>query len=264
MVVDGKAIAAAIEAEVTKAVEAGERLHLTAFTCAPNFETQKYLSIKQAAAKRMGVVLEVVEFDNEAPLEEMVLAISTAPRNTNGIVVQLPFPKRINTSELILAVPPSHDVDVLTYDGTDDVVLPPVVAAIKEISDAYQVSWQGKRVVVIGQGRLVGAPAALWAKQQGAAVEVIAAGAERQQEKLRQADIIISGAGVPGLLTSDLITSETILFDAGTSESMGVLCGDVAPEAADVAALITPVPGGIGPITIAALFKNLLLLSRRQ
>jgi len=140
--------------------------------------------------------------------------------------------------------------------------LPPVVGAIKELSKRQHVVFAGAKVVVVGEGRLVGKPAALWAKKQGAQVKVIHRNTERPEEILKTADIIISGAGDPGIIKPEMIKEGVVIFDAGTSEEGGVLKGDANPACADKATLFTPVPGGIGPITVAVLLRNLVNLWR--
>jgi methylenetetrahydrofolate dehydrogenase (NADP+) / methenyltetrahydrofolate cyclohydrolase len=118
--------------------------------------------------------------------------------------------------------------------------------------------------VIVGRGRLVGMPAEIWCQKQGARVTVVTRETKDAGELIAQAQILILGAGQPGLITKDMVRPNVILFDAGTSEDGGVLKGDADPGCAAVASLFTPVPGGIGPITIAVLLRNLLSLASRQ
>ena len=265
MIVDGKAIAEAIKQEITELLKGyAKPPHLTVFTCAPNFETKKFLALKRKAATELGISVNTIEFDTRTSETEMVHAIRLAVPTTNGIVVQLPFPSHINPEELLMAIPPSHDVDVHLYDGSETEVLPPVVGAIAEISKAHNIDWNGKQVVVVGSGRLVGAPAATWARGQGAQVEVVGSPTNALAGKTKSADILILGTGKPGLITTEMVKDEAIVFDAGTSEAEGVLKGDAAPDVVEKASLVTPVPGGIGPVTIAVLLRNLVRLAGRQ
>ena len=121
----------------------------------------------------------------------------------------------------------------------------------------------GKKVVVIGKGKLVGKPAAEWARKEGAFVEVVDRSIKNPEMIFKKADVLISGAGVPSLITPEKIKDGVLLFDAATSEMSGKLVGDIDPVCAKKAALYTPVPGGIGPLTVALLFKNLLELAER-
>lgn len=264
MVIDGSKIARELRGELARAFAQGARRHLTVFTCDPTFETKQFLAIKKRTADELGVGLAVVEFPREVSAPELTHSIQQAVRTTDGIVVQLPLPSHLDAGEVLTAIPPSHDVDALTYDGGDSEVLPPVVGAIAEIARRHQVSFLNQQVVVVGRGRLVGAPAALWARRQGAAVSVTSQASPAQDRLLREADIIIAGAGVPGLITREQLKPGVVVFDAGTSEAEGVLAGDVDPGVAEIASLFTPVPGGIGPITVAVLFRNLATLAARR
>jgi len=162
---------------------------------------------------------------------------------------------------LLSAILKELDIDNINYEGEETDILPPVVGAIAEIAQRHDVDFAGKNVVVIGRGRLVGKPATLWAKSQGAVVTVIDKDTEDADSIMREADIIISGAGVPSLITPDKIKDGVIIFDAGTSEEGGELKGDADQACASKCSLFTPVPGGVGPITIAILLRNLVTLS---
>lgn len=266
MIIDGRAIAAEINTKVAKAVAAlPHRPVLTVFTSAPNFETQKFLALKQRRAAEVGITVRVVEFSAEATVPEMVLSIQAAHRTSSGIIVQLPFPAHIDIDEVLPALSPSHDVDVLTYDGATTAVLPPVAGAIAAVCERHKVNLDGAQVLVVGHGRLVGIPVGIYMRTQGADVTVLTKESGEDLVALAQAaDIIVSGAGVPGLITPDMVSEGTIVFDAGTSEDNGELAGDVAPEVAEKCRIFTPVPGGIGPIAIAVLLQNLVTLTRAQ
>lgn len=262
MIVDGKKIAEEIYSQIGSELDSKKKHPvLCVLTCAPNMETRKYLKLKQDKASALGVDMMVVDFYEEIPTAEVLEALNTAMTGNDGIIVQLPFPPHIDVDAILKKIPAHLDTDAINYDGSS-AVLPPVIAAIKEIADRHEVSFAGKQVVVIGRGRLVGKPAAIWAGLEGAAVTVIDKDTENAEEILAAADIIISGAGSPGLITPDKIKEGVIIFDAGTSEEGGMLRGDADPECAGKCTLFTPVPGGIGPITIAALLRNLVVMSK--
>jgi methylenetetrahydrofolate dehydrogenase (NADP+) / methenyltetrahydrofolate cyclohydrolase len=236
---------------------------LVAVTCAPNFETRKYLEMKKAKAVSVGVDLAVVELSAKVTTTEVVDVVQRVVSESDGVVVQLPFPSTIDRETILSAVPPEKDPDGFSYGTNAGACLPPVVGAIDEISKKYQVSWQGRRVLVLGEGRLVGRPASIYARERGAEVVVLTE-ATYDPSLLQSADIVITGIGKPHLITPDLIRDGVIIFDAGTSEANGVLAGDVHPDGASKASLLTPVPNGIGPITIAYLLKNLVTLHVQQ
>jgi methylenetetrahydrofolate dehydrogenase (NADP+)/methenyltetrahydrofolate cyclohydrolase len=217
------------------------------------------------------VTLEVDECSLATTTDEIIAAIKKAIPETDGIIVQLPFPPHIDISAVLKTIPASHDVDAigseaeeLSNNGTS-LVLPPVVGAIAEIIARHNVKVKDKKAVVVGEGRLVGAPAAVWFRQQGADVKTTNKKTEGLAREAREADILVLGAGVPGLIKPDMIREGVSIFDAGSSEDTGKLVGDADPACAAKSALFTPVPGGIGPITVALIFRNLLtLLENRE
>ncbi len=262
MLIDGKSIAAEILDQVKTDVEAiGRPVTMAAITCAPNFETKKYLEMKKRRAEAVGVTLQIIELPVDSTTEQVASTVFKYAQESNGVVVQLPLPEHIDKEVVLRAVPIGKDPDVFGYGEKRDRVLPPVVGAIDEISKLHEVEWKNKRVVVLGQGTLVGKPAARYARKKGARVRVYEDGT-LDQSSLKTADIIISGIGQAHFIKPDMVQEGVILFDAGTSEDGGVLVGDVHPDAESVAALLTPVPGGIGPITIAYLLKNVVMLAR--
>lgn len=263
MIVDGKAIARDILLKLTEEIKALPYVpRLAIFTCVPNFETKKYLALKQKRAAEVGIALQLIEFDSEVTAPEIIMSIQQAHKAADGIIVQLPFPARINMDAILPVIRPTHDVDMLTYDGVLTGPLPPVVGAIDEIARLNNLDFKNKSVVVVGRGQLVGLPSILYARARGALVQIVDKNTLDADKLIKSADILILGAGVPGLVTLDMVKPGVIVFDAGTSEAGGVLVGDAAPEVAETASLITPVPGGVGPITIAILLKNVVTLAR--
>lgn len=264
MIIDGKKIAAEIYAEVSEEIRSsGKHPCLTVFACASNVETKRYMELKKKRAAELGVDVLIMELDPDTDTEGAVRAIRAADKAADGVIVQLPFPAHIDVPGLLAAIPKELDVDAINYSGEETEILPPVVGAIAEISMRHNIVWKEKKVAVVGQGRLVGKPAALWAKAEGATVSIVDKDTKDSESILLEADIIITGAGVPGLITPDKIKDGVIIFDAGTSEEGGELRGDCDPLCASKCALFTPVPGGIGPITIAVLLRNLLSLSKK-
>jgi len=204
----------------------------------------------------------VIELDTDISTEKAVEAVRSSGASADGVIVQLPFPPQVDAEVLLSAIPKELDIDNINYAGEETEVLPPVVGAVAEIAKRHNVDFAGKNVVVIGRGRLVGKPAALWAEAQGAAVTVIDKNTPNADSIIHEADIIISGAGHPGLVTHGKIKDGVIIFDAGTSEDGGELRGDADSACASKCSLFTPVPGGIGPITIAILLRNLVELAK--
>jgi len=266
MIVDGRAIAKDMLDQVASnmtLLEAAPRLSIV--TCTPDLPTQKYLALKKRKATEAGMRVNVIELLDSCDTEDIIKTVQVAADESDGVIVQLPLPERVDTDKVLAHVPVSRDVDAIHYAGEGD-MLPPVVGAIAQIAERHNVVFADKQVVIIGAGRLVGAPALLWVCDQGANVDVITQETETVEAAalLKQADIIISGAGVSGLVTVEGVKDGVVIFDAGTSEDGGALVGDAEPEVAEKAALVTPVPGGIGPITVACLLQNLAALTKQK
>lgn len=264
MIIDGKQLAEDILAEVKTKVSKlqAKKPVLCAITCAPNFETKKYLEMKKRKAAAVGITLNVVELPATAKTEQVVECVQKMAAQSDGVVVQLPLPEHIHKDTVLAAVPPEKDPDGFSYGEKRDRILPPVVAAIDEISKVSLIEWKNKKVVILGQGTLVGKPMARYARKQGAKVRVYEED-NLDVSSLKTAEIIVSGIGKPAFITPDMLSAGVITFDAGTSEDGGELVGDFHPDVAQVASLFTPVPGGIGPMTIALLLRNLVGLIRQ-
>lgn len=265
MLVDGRAIAATIYQSIKNELTHGRsRPHLTIFTCAPNFETQKYLALKRKYAAEIGLGVRVIEFPGSCTTEDIIQSIKYAVMQTDAIIVQLPLPAQVDTMAVIEAIPLSYDADGMHYDGTAHTIISPVAGAVAAIAEYYGLLLARQRAVVVGEGRLVGTPVARYLRSVGAQVTIVTKETTDMYTPLASADVIVLGAGVPHLLQPDMIKTGVLIFDAGTSESNGMLVGDAHPDCAHKAALFTPVPGGIGPLTIAVLLRNVVEITRAQ
>lgn len=270
MIVDGRAIAADIISDVRHRVEQLGRIpRVHALVVAPSPATESYLAIKKTRARDAGMELIVVPMAEASTTTDLIAMVERL--ETDAIIVQLPLPEHIDKTAVLNAVSVHKDADVLSYDareqfqsGMPGALVPPVAEAVKEILIRSNVQIQGAYAVVVGEGWLVGAPSAALLSQLGADVRSIS----REEgpeglEQLRSADIIVSGAGVAGLITPSLIKEGVALIDAGTSESGGAIVGDADPACASVATVFTPVPGGVGPVAVACLLRNVIRLMER-
>lgn len=264
--IDGKAIAKEEKAAIrTLLTETGMMPRLCIITCAPTLATESYLALKEKNAAALGITVVVRRLLAHATTAEAIAAVAEAAVAYEGVIVQLPLPPTLDTEAILAAIPPAKDVDNFRYRAEPQEVLPPVVYAIDAISQREGVSWSGKTVVIFGAGRLVGHPMAHYAAAKGAQVTVLTEQSSGEDMKrAATADIIVLGVGKPRLLTKEMVKDGVVVFDAGASEDGGLLVGDADPAVAEKASLFTPVPGGIGPITVAALFRNLLTLALRQ
>ena len=266
MIVDGRLIANDIKEQLKKKIT-GKQLSLVVFVMSQSLATQKFIEIKRKFANDIGIDVLVEELPDDISTKIVLGKVGEASAEHQGIIIQLPLSSHIDTDRVRNAVPASHDVDVIAdasfaqFQQGVSSVLPPVAGAIAEIVLRYSVSVTGKNAVIVGAGRLVGKPAEVWFKNQGAEVIILDKHTANLKAETRKADILVLGAGIPGFIMPDMIKDGVVIFDAGTSEAEGKLAGDADPACASKAALFTPVPGGIGPITIAMIFKNLLTLT---
>lgn len=212
--------------------------------------------------------LELIRLKEGSTTEDIMRAILLP--GADAVIVQLPLPESIDTSQVLDSIPLAQDADVLSRSaherfesGDADALLPPVVGAVKEILERAHVEPTGKRAVVIGNGWLVGEPCAAWLHAKGAEVHVVTL-ESGDLSFLKEAEIIVSGAGSPGLIKPEHLTPGVVLIDAGTSESGGAIVGDADASCAEIASVFTPVPGGVGPIAVACLFKNAAELALRS
>lgn len=258
MIINGKQIAEDILSALEKERSDFGSLTLGILTNAGDAATDSFVKIKARTAARLNIELSRIELGPDATTDEAAYALKELSKNTHGIVVQLPLPPGIDLAAVLSALPESHDVDAL---GSSRIVRPPVAEAIAEVLARSGVAGSNKKAVVVGAGRLVGQPAKELLEDLGARVEVI----DKNQGSLASlidADLVVLGAGEPGLVKPAMLKQGVVLIDAGTSDVGGAVVGDADPNCASVASVFTPVPGGIGPIAVAMLFKNLLTLAR--
>jgi methylenetetrahydrofolate dehydrogenase (NADP+)/methenyltetrahydrofolate cyclohydrolase len=262
MIVNGKAISKELLAQVrTEVTCSGKKPIIRAITVRPSPATASYMRIKARRAVEAGMQLTIIALADTATTDDCIQAIKEG--DADAVIVQLPLPETIDTARVLAALPPGKDADVLNRD-TSTLLLPPVVGAVREILERAGVSPSGKRAVVIGNGWLVGQPVRAWLAAAGAEVVTLMRDSDNWTTVLKEADIIVSGAGVPGLIKPEHLTEGVVLIDAGTSESDGALVGDADPLCATVAGVFTPVPGGVGPIAVACLMRNVVELPSLQ
>lgn len=266
MIVDGRAIASRILKEAREAGEVfGRPLVVDVISVSPSPATESYLKIKTARAKDAGMELRVTKLSASSTEEEIRIAVQGA--KGDAVIVQLPLPQALDTKRVLDAIPQEKDADVLSsisqqaFLETDEGLIPPVALAVLEILQVSGVDPKGKSVAVIGQGMLVGRPVSILLTRLGAKVDAFDKD-DDYRERLKNYEIIISGAGVPGLIQPEMIQKGAVIIDAGTSESHGAIVGDANPSCSEKASVFTPVPGGVGPVTVACLFKNVVRLAK--
>ncbi len=235
--------------------------------------TESFIRIKARTAARLRIELTIHRYPDTISTEELSEAVRRigATPGSDALIVQLPLPIGIDTGHVLDAIPESRDVDMLTtaslarFSQGEASLVPPVAAAVKEVLDDISYSVHGKEALVLGYGRLVGKPVSLLLRHNGAHVTVIDRPVPDLAIHARESSLIVSGVGSPKLVTKEMLAPGTVVIDAGASESDGTLVGDLDPACEDESDLaFTPVPGGVGPITVAMLMKNIAIVARRD
>lgn len=228
--------------------------------------SQVYVRNKIRACESVGFYSETIKLGEKITEEELIGEIEKLNNDEkiDGILVQLPLPKHIDELRIIDTIKPEKDVDGFHVANIGKMVIGDKSAflsctpyGIMQLLEEYGIEILGKDAVIIGRSNIVGKPMALMLIQKGATVQVCNSKTKNMKEKLKAADIVIAAAGVPNLVGGDSIKEGAVVIDVGINRVDGKLCGDVNYEqASQKASYITPVPGGVGPMTIASLIKN--------
>ena len=218
-----------------------------------------YVRLKKAYGNDILVEVESCRVTEDEALD--LIARLNTDDTVHGIIVQLPLADESRTEQLLEAVAPEKDVDAL---GTRAELDPATPTAINWLLAGYNVDLKNKAVVIVGEGRLVGAPLARMWRNSGYDVTVVSEPTDELARIVQGADVVVTATGSAGLITSDMLRPETVVVDAGTSSEGGKIVGDVAPDVRERHDLIiTPEKGGVGPLTICALFDNVIRAARK-
>lgn len=279
-ILDGLATARQIREEIKAELEqftarTGVTPHLAVVIVGEDPASQVYVNMKKKAALSAGMlstVHELPENSSQEQVMDIVKQLSTDP-NIHGVMVQHPVPKHLNEQEILDAVAPEKDVDGISRYSLgslmtgDPMFVAATPAGIIELLDRYNIPIQGRHAVIVGRSIILGKPVALLLLNRHATITVCHTRTRDLGEITRQADILVAAVGKPEMITGDMIKEGAVVIDAGYNKVEGrdKDVGDVEFEAASVkASWITPVPGGVGPMTIAMLLLNTMKAARRS
>jgi methylenetetrahydrofolate dehydrogenase (NADP+)/methenyltetrahydrofolate cyclohydrolase len=288
ILLDGKKTSNEIKDEiavsVTEIKKRGEKIpHLAAVLVGNDGASLTYVGSKVRACERVGFNSTLIELPEKTSEENLLKTIDDLNKNSeiDGFIVQLPLPKHINEEKVLLAINPNKDVDGFHPENFGKMALemesfiPATPFGILQLLERYQVETKGKHTVVIGRSHIVGRPMSILMSQKGPAgnstVTLTHSHTKNLSEITKQADIIIVALGIPEYLKADMVKDNVVIVDVGISRVTDktkprgyVIKGDVAfDEVSKKASFITPVPGGVGPMTIAMLLKNTLIARER-
>lgn len=270
---DGLTLAAQIKSEIAAAVKnLAKKPGLGTILVGNDPASKTYVAGKHKDCAAVGISSIQIELAESASETEILKAVSDLNQNDacTGFIVQLPLPNGVNTQRVLEAIDPRKDADGLHPINLGRLLLnqsgikPCTPLAIIELVEANGISWDGKEVVIIGRGTTVGRPLnlLLGTKQLNSTVTVVHTGTKNIEEVIKRGDIVVAAIGVPHFLKREMVKSGAIVIDVGLTRTESGLQGDVSPEVADIASAISPVPGGVGPMTRAMLLRNLLELAK--
>ncbi len=288
-IIDGKKTSAEIKQEIAREVaeivgNGGKRPHLAAILVGHDGGSETYVAAKIRACEECGFKSSLIRYEADVTEETLLdeIAKLNLDDDVDGFIVQLPLPRHIDADKVIQAIDPTKDVDGFHPINVGKLMIglpglrPATPAGIMELLRRYNVPVKGGRAVVLGRSNIVGKPMAMMLMQKGdnadATVTVCHSGTKNIKEICREADLIVAALGVPGFLTADMVKDGVAVIDVGTtrvpdaSRKSGFrLRGDVDYEnVAPKCSFITPVPGGVGPMTIVSLMQNTLKAAKNR
>ena len=240
--------------------------HMTAITVGDNPASLLYVSRKKEKAEELGVEFNWIKLDKNTSQEKLKELVETESKNTDGLIIQLPLPNHLSSEDVINCIPPDVDVDGLTSYNLGSLfsneykLIPATSLAVLELLNFYQIKTDDRAIVIAGRSRLVSSPLAkiLSSKSYNANVTVIHSKTSNQKQFITQADIFISAVGSAKLYDSSYFKQGATIIDVGISSVDGKTYGDIDTQnISEVASYRSPFPGGVGPITVSALFFNL-------
>jgi len=284
MIIDGRKIARKILEEIKEKLQkSGRSLRLAAVLVGENQELKKFIELKKKAAEKIGIEFRTYEFPEDITNNKLRRELNkiSKVKTTHGVIIELPLPEHLNTQSLLNTIPEEKDVDVLSeksqgkFFTNRSKILPPAVEAMKQIFEEYKIDLKGpdakgiedprfanyalrranrdKTAAVFGYGLLVGKLVSHWLVNQGATVSIITEYTKEPEKISREADMIISGVGKSNLITENMVKEGAVVIDFGRDVDF--------KNVSKKAGLITPPVGGVGPIVVAAVLKNLVELS---
>jgi len=266
-ILDGKKLSLKIQEELSlKIAKLDKKPGLAVILVGEDPASELYVGMKEKTARKLGINSIIIKYPQETYEQTVINKIQelNIDENINGILVQIPLPKHISEQNIMQAISPKKDVDGIVPEnigristGMEPYAYPCTPKGIVKILDEYNIQIAGKHVVIVGRSNIVGKPIALMLLNRNATVTICHSQTKNLSDITKTADILISAVGKNKIIRKEMIKNDAVIIDVGTSKINGKTCGDVDFEnVKDVASFITPVPGGVGPMTIACLMEN--------
>lgn len=278
IIIDGKKVSADVRNQVAQETQElknnGITVGLAVVIVGDDSASRVYVNNKKKACAEVGFISEEYALPASTTQEELLNLVNMLnnKKEINGILVQLPLPKHLDEKAVIEAIDPKKDVDAFHAVNVGKIMigdydfLPCTPAGVMEMLSSYNIDINGKNCVVIGRSNIVGKPMAMLLLHKNGTVTICHSRTKNLKEVCAGADILVAAVGIPKFVTADMVKDGAVVIDVGMDrDENGKLCGDVDFEdVKDKAYAITPVPGGVGPMTIAMLMKNTLKAARLQ
>jgi len=276
-IIDGKVISAAVKERVAKGVaelkDKGITVGLAVIIVGEDPASKVYVANKKKACEALGIISEeyaLPENTTEQELLDLICELNNK-KSINGILCQLPLPKHLDEKLIINSILPEKDVDAFHPHNVGRIMIgdydfvPCTPAGIMEMLAFENIDVEGKTCVVIGRSNIVGKPMGMLLLHKNGTVTICHSRTKNLKEVCKNADILVAAVGKAGFVTPDMVKEGAVVIDVGMNRENGKLCGDVDYDAVfDKCSAITPVPGGVGPMTIAMLMQNTLTAAKRQ
>ncbi|WP_367120874.1 bifunctional methylenetetrahydrofolate dehydrogenase/methenyltetrahydrofolate cyclohydrolase FolD [Staphylococcus capitis] len=277
-VLDGKQIAKeyrqGLQEQVESLKERGFTPKLSVILVGNDGASQSYVKSKKKAAEKIGMISEIVHFDESTSEEDVLKELYRLNNDdsVSGILVQVPLPEQVSEQKVLESINPDKDVDGFHPSNIgklyidEQTFVPCTPLGIMEILKHADINLEGKHAVVIGRSHIVGQPVSKLLLQKNATVTILHSRSKDMSKHLKDADVIVSAVGKPGLVTKDVVKEGAVIIDVGnTPDENGKLKGDVEyEEVKEIAGAITPVPGGVGPLTITMVLNNTLIAEKMR
>ncbi|MGI6710171.1 MAG: bifunctional methylenetetrahydrofolate dehydrogenase/methenyltetrahydrofolate cyclohydrolase FolD [Bacilli bacterium] len=268
MILDGKGTSETLAKKLKMEIEKlPKKITLAIILVGDNEASKTYVKNKHKKCAELGINSKEYYFSANEPQKSILKVIKNLNEDpkVNGILVQLPLPNHLDEDTIINSIDPNKDVDGLTLENQGRLFMgkpciePATPKGVMTLLDEYHIDVQGKKVVIIGRSKLVGKPLAMLMLKKNATVTVAHSKTVNLKEVTREADILVAAIGVPKFVKADMVKKDAVVIDVGINRFESKLVGDVDfDEVVEVASAITPVPKGVGPMTIASLIQNVL------
>ena len=272
-ILDGKSLSAKIKEELKNEMDGYIKTPiLCVITIGENEASKVYVNSKKKACEYVGMSFLHISYDEKTSEKEIINKIEELNKDEsiNGIIIQLPIPKKYNQEKLINTIDPNKDVDGLTFINqgklfnNSDSIIPCTPKGIMEIFNYYKIDLTSKNVVIVGRSNLVSKPLLIECLKNNATVTMCHSKTKNLDFYTKNADILVVAVGKKHLIDKTMIKEGSVIIDVGINRDNGKLYGDVNPNVESICSYLTPVPGGVGPMTVAMLLKNTFEAYKKQ